>query len=226
MALSAATSDALDPTLHTILGGLRQLGAIPQAGIVVLDGQSPERPPAIALELPARHGKGSAPLTEPLLARVITSGQTVVIEDGACDERSPPAPWRALIALPLLVGGEVVGVLYAADTQSRPFAATERPLLETLAEHASGAIARSRLRARERDLAVSDERNRLAREIHDHLAQDLLAILLQLEATAGHLPDDPGVARDGVRRAAATTRGAQCAGCVPRRSNAGRWPRC
>lgn len=52
---------------------------------------------------------------------------------------------------------------------------------------------------RERETAVLEERNRLAREIHDTLAQGLTGIIVQLEAAEDVLPTAPGADTDEAR---------------------------
>lgn len=208
VALIVAASDTLDLTLRTILSGVRTLGVTSHAGIIPLPEGPDEWTALAALRDPEGGQVDDAPLVPELLRRVATEAQPLLIEDGATSPLTLPAPWRAFLALPLVVGGEVVGVLYAADVRPRTFTDSDRGPLETLAQQAAEAIARARLRARELDLAVSHERNRLAREIHDTLAQSLLALVLQLEAAAKMLPTDPGRAGDELRRASATARAA------------------
>jgi signal transduction histidine kinase len=89
---------------------------------------------------------------------------------------------RLVVDLPLTVGGKLVGFLGQCFTTSEwpnPFALEQ---VRVLAQQASVAIQLSRLAANARDVAVQAERNRLAREIHDTLAQSFTGILLQLEA--------------------------------------------
>ncbi len=57
-----------------------------------------------------------------------------------------------------------------------------------------------------RELAVVEERNRLAREIHDTLAQSLTGLYIQLEAAEELLDDDPATARAEIRSARTLTR--------------------
>jgi signal transduction histidine kinase len=59
---------------------------------------------------------------------------------------------------------------------------------------------------RSRELGVAEERNRLAREIHDTLAQRLTALTLQLEMADALLDDDAARARTGIQRALALGR--------------------
>ena len=59
-------------------------------------------------------------------------------------------------------------------------------LVEAIARQAALALHQSRLvelkRVEERRKAILEERNRLARDIHDNLAQGFAAILMQLQA--------------------------------------------
>jgi PAS domain S-box-containing protein len=58
-----------------------------------------------------------------------------------------------------------------------------------------------RARDQARHLAVLEERNRLAREMHDGLSQDLVALVLQLEAAEAEVARNPGGALRVVREA-------------------------
>ncbi len=66
--------------------------------------------------------------------------------------------------------------------------------------------AEDKLLQQARELAVVEERNRLAREIHDTLAQSLTGLSIQLEAAEELLDDDPAMARAEIRSARALTR--------------------
>jgi two-component system, NarL family, sensor kinase len=66
------------------------------------------------------------------------------------------------------------------------------------------AVERARLAEASARLARAEERTRLAREIHDTLAQGLTAITLHLESALRHMTDDPDRARDRLERALAT----------------------
>ena len=65
------------------------------------------------------------------------------------------------------------------------------PFIETLADQIAVAIENARLMERARELAASDERNRLAREIHDSSAQSLIAVSMELDAIQQRRADDP-----------------------------------
>ncbi len=70
-------------------------------------------------------------------------------------------------------GTETIGLLAIGSRHTRPFDSDAIETLASLANQASIAIENARLQAQLRDLAVETERERIAREMHDGLAQVL-----------------------------------------------------
>ena len=91
-----------------------------------------------------------------------------------------------------------LGMLNVASSKWRRLDPDELRLLHTIGDMLGVAIERARLHARGLKAAQTEERNRLARDIHDTLAQGLSAIALQLEAAEALL--EQGAAREQVRR--------------------------
>lgn len=85
-----------------------------------------------------------------------------------------------LLAWPLVTAQEALGAL-AVETPVAPNADSLR-LLQAIADQVALALRTAHLSAVGREHAVLEERTRLAREIHDTLAQQLTGIVLQLEA--------------------------------------------
>jgi signal transduction histidine kinase len=79
----------------------------------------------------------------------------------------------ARLEAPLQRAGETIGLLVVGSGQARGFEIDEVETLSALANQAAIAIENARLQARLRELAVDAERERIAREMHDGLAQVL-----------------------------------------------------
>jgi two-component system NarL family sensor kinase len=92
--------------------------------------------------------------------------------------------FHASVPLEIQAGEEVrrLGMLNVAGPEWRELDPDELNLLHTIGDMLGVAIERARLHARRLEAAQTEERNRLAREIHDTIAQDLSAIAFQLEA--------------------------------------------
>jgi signal transduction histidine kinase len=106
-------------------------------------------------------------------------GSTLVVRDLASDprlarERVEESSFETFCAQPLVRRGETVGVLVVASRSAVALSSVgERRLLEGICEQLVLAIENARLHERVLDAAVLEERERLARELHDGLAQVL-----------------------------------------------------
>lgn len=105
-------------------------------------------------------------------------------------------------------GLQRLGMLNVAGLEWHELDPDELALLRTIGDMLGVAVERARLHARRLDAAQTEERNRLAREIHDTIAQDLSGIAFQLEAAEALLsqPEDPERARRSVTAALGLTR--------------------
>ncbi|MBI3244695.1 MAG: type IV pili methyl-accepting chemotaxis transducer N-terminal domain-containing protein [Chloroflexi bacterium] len=113
-----------------------------------------------------------------LARRVVGAGETTVVEAvcSGCSFLSTHAPGQC-VAAPLRVGEHTLGALCAIHPNDIPFDEDETRALTLLANSAAIAIANARLAEMERrqaeQTAILAERERLAAELHDHLAQTL-----------------------------------------------------
>ena len=120
---------------------------------------------------------------------------------------------HTILFVPMLVAGRVTGFIGIRFTLKRVFRREEIELTRALAHQATLAIQLTRLSAQSRQSAVIAERNRMARDIHDTLAQGFTGVILQLEAARGalsqsktakasdHLKGAGELAREGLREA-------------------------
>lgn len=117
---------------------------------------------------------------------VAQHGEPVLANDVSLEPRYRSIPGfertRAELAVPIRLEGETIGVLDIDHIETGAFDPSDAELLAVVADQVAFAIENARLWEQNRQLAISEERNRLAREIHDTLAQNLTGIILQLEA--------------------------------------------
>ena len=108
-------------------------------------------------------------------------------------------------SVPIYAGDMPIGVLNVASEDWRELAAEELQLLHIIGDQIGLAIQRARISAEHTQaatrLATIEERNRLAREIHDTLAQGMTAITLQLETADALADSNPERAQEAIRRA-------------------------
>jgi signal transduction histidine kinase len=93
---------------------------------------------------------------------------------------------------PLLLGDELIGFISILNKGRRRYGPEEMELAQALAQQATLAVHLARLTAQGQEAAVLSERNRLAREIHDTLAQGFAGILIHLqlaEVALSHKPE-------------------------------------
>ncbi len=111
-------------------------------------------------------------------------------------------------SIPLHARGEELGVMNVASPEWRRLTPDELRLLHTIGEMVSTAVERARLYQGSLEAGAIEERNRIAREIHDTLAQGLSATAMQLDTAEALLDRDgnPERIRTSVRRALDGTR--------------------
>ncbi len=109
--------------------------------------------------------------------------------DVAADPIVPPMLQRlsaagvsSTLSVPMFVAGKVTGFLSIRFQQRQMLVCREIELTRALAHQAMLAIQLMRLSRESRHAAVAAERNRMAREIHDTLAQGFTGVIVQLEA--------------------------------------------
>ena len=92
---------------------------------------------------------------------------------------------KSFLGVPVRVRNEVFGNLYLTDkATAEVFTDIDEELVVALAAAAGIAIENARLHVRVRDLALLEDRERIARELHDTVIQRLFASGLSLEGTA------------------------------------------
>lgn len=87
------------------------------------------------------------------------------------------------LGMPILHGGEILGELFLANKNTPGgFTAADEDLVGLLAGHAAIALVNARLYERSRELSIVEERNRIARELHDAVSQKLFSLRLSADS--------------------------------------------
>jgi two-component system, NarL family, sensor kinase len=106
----------------------------------------------------------------------------------AARDRAATHGLRYHASIPLYFGDRPLGIMNVAAPAWRRLSRRELDLLSTIASQVGVAIERARLAGDSVRAARTEERTRLARDIHDTLAQRLTAIGLHLEAASDAMP--------------------------------------
>src|SRR5215472_16280163 len=188
--------------LETIAGHAREL-ADADTALIVTGAETPgELVVAAVAGSRARELRGQTmPGQGSISGAVMTSGTGLVIDDVGAD----PHAHQPVVALggfgpaffvPLRVTGGVIGTLSVANAKGgRRFTPRDRLLVESLAEAASVAIQYDRAQSELRRLGLMEERERIAKELHDGIIQSLFAVGMGLQAAALRSPDADTSAR-------------------------------
>jgi len=140
---------------------------------------------AVALEGPSKTLGMVIPPESEFVAEIL-DGEAVFVEDAATDRRMLPEPARAygpMMMLPLQSDGRVLGALVTPRTRDgRPFTETERILAAQFASQAALALMMAEAQRDRERLAVYEDRDRIARDLHDLVIQRLFATGMMLES--------------------------------------------
>lgn len=136
---------------------------------------------------------GDLPVGRGVLAIPIASGESLKLDSISDDPHSvgfPPnhPPMTTLLAMPIITRTGVFGNLYLSDKlDGRPFDDEDSSTLKRLASAAAVAVDNAQLHEQVQVLAITTERERIAREMHDSLAQVLAWVNTQSQAVMVHL---------------------------------------
>lgn len=122
-----------------------------------------------------------------VLGLITSEGRAIVVDDvgehpDAVGFPEHHPPMDTFLGVPVRAGDRVFGNLYLTNKPGG-FRDMDQQLVEALAEIAGSAIQTIRLQDRLRRLAVVEDRERIAHDLHDAIIQELFAMGLELQAT-------------------------------------------
>lgn len=109
------------------------------------------------------------------------------------------------LVIPLQVGEQLLGTLDVQSAERNTFSEQEVLILRSLADQVSIALQNSYFYEQSKEIAVLEERNRLARELHDSVTQSLFSLDLHARAIATYMEKDLEKAREQIQALRQTT---------------------
>ena len=199
---------SVDDALQIIVDGVRPLVGAQYAalGIVDADGRI-EKFITSGMDDETRARIGALPEGHGLLGLIIRENRTFRIPDINVDPRRsgfPPEhpPMTSFLGVPITVKGISLGRLYLTNRiGASEFSEADRSLVETFALHAGIAMENARLHEQLQRLAVVDERERISKDLHDGIIQNMYGVGLSLEDVPELMVEDPVEATARIERA-------------------------
>lgn len=202
VASNVASTLELKPLLHLILEQLRTVVAYSGAAIFTLIDDQALRLLLYTGPIPQAELRYSWPLAyDQVNAQVIRHRQPLIIPDTHADTPLARAYqvtagphlgyMHAWMGVPLIVKEQVIGMLGFDHDQPHYYTPHHAELALAFASHAAIAIENARLYEQARALASLEERQKLARELHDSVSQALYGISLGAQTARVLLDSDP-----------------------------------
>jgi signal transduction histidine kinase len=155
---------------------------------------------------------GPLPRTHGMLDAVMQSTGSVRMPDLQTDHRFGGWPanhpdMRSMLGVPIVSKGTVIGAFYLTGKKgAKEFDEADQMLIERFAAHAAIVVENALLFEQSRELSIVEERNRLARDLHDSVTQTLFSLSLTAEAAAELIDGSPERAKLQVRKVAELAR--------------------
>ena len=178
----------LEELIQRAADAIHELLGFPNLVIPLID---PEQPNTLVLKVKGGsykelQGEYRIPITQGLMGEAARTRQTVLVNDVSGDSRYLPTPGGcsacAELAVPIVLGERVLGVINVE--RDDPFCEEDAVIVGIIADQLAVAIENARLFASAQRVAVLEERQRLARELHDAVTQHLSSIALIAQTLA------------------------------------------
>ncbi|MFC2009175.1 histidine kinase [Chloroflexota bacterium] len=150
------------------------------------------------------------PIEDGIVGLVVRTCQPLLVSDVAANPDYFEVPelkgTKTEVAVPINIGALTLGVLDIQGDKEKSLDEMDLYTAQAIADQLANALENERLSEETRELAILEERNRMAREIHDTLAQGFTGIVLQLEAAEQGLSEAPESVPSHINRARALAR--------------------
>jgi signal transduction histidine kinase len=177
-----------------------QYGAL---GVLTEDGRALDQFLTVGLDSEEERAIGPRPTGRGVLGTLIADDKPLRLAKLADSDDSFGIPnhhpaMTSFLGVPVRVHGEVYGNLYLTNKKTADeFSEDDEELVLALAMAAGIAIENARLHSLVRDHALTEDRDRLARDLHDSVIQRLFAVGLSLQGTARLVERPEAVMRIG-----------------------------
>lgn len=122
------------------------------------------------------------PASAPFWGNLLRSDEPMIIPEITKDRRAPQSlagsRYPAFLAAPIRAKGESLGLFSLFSESILEFTIEDITLFSTISEQVGSAVERARLQRQAERAAVAEERQRLARELHDSISQLLYSLVL------------------------------------------------
>ncbi len=216
VAATTGQSLDLDIVLHDALDQIMSLAEMDNGSIFLME------PDKETLVLKAYHNQSESyvrnfnriKLGEQLTGQVALTGEVTLLSDPFQDPRvtidqvKAETHKRFYLGVPLKSKGKVVGVVNLTSLNRRELESQDLELLSAIGSQIGIAVDNARLYQQASQVAALEERNRLARDLHDSVTQTLFSITLTAESIKAMLTRKPERVEGQVDRLQTLARGA------------------
>ncbi|KPB03390.1 histidine kinase [Bacillus sp. CHD6a] len=151
-------------------------------------------------ELTTLNGRLMSPLIEKEVFFQMESLESLMVFDRKDSDMGPLSPYirtqsRSVLYAPLLVENEVIGCFVVTKTRTKSFTIEDTRAVATIANQLASFFKTKQLLKEQEQRVILEERNRIAHDIHDGIAQSLAGAVMKLDTSIRKLDTDPHSAK-------------------------------
>lgn len=201
-AVMTVTSDLdLDAVLRHIVGGAMDLTEARYGALGVLENGNLTRFVTLGMDASDAALVPHWPMGAGLIGELVTDPRPIRVPEIRADPRSAGFPtghptMHSFLGVPVRVREKVFGNLYLTDKAGgQPFTPDDEAAVVALAAAAGAAIDNARLYAQAKQVGILEDRDRIARDLHDVVIQRLFASAMSLMSVQTLVADETARAR-------------------------------